>query len=152
MKYRKKSVVVEAEQFFTIGDAGINDAFDPDSSELCEHCGGYLKGHGRIDTSEGSLAVCPGDWIVTDPEGGRLPYKPDIFDLTYEPVTDADSALSQLDVARLRNLVEASIEALFRASQDITTALGILRTLQQELTSLESSNEQAPVLSDYRGS
>lgn len=27
-----------------------------------------------------------GDWIITDVKGEQYPCKPDIFDLTYEPV------------------------------------------------------------------
>lgn len=75
MKYRKKPVVVEAEQFFvnTLGGWPV---------------GMYRDGEGTylIDTLEGPLRVSDGDWIITGIQGERYPCKPDIFEATYEPV------------------------------------------------------------------
>ena len=45
----------------------------------------YAK-HGWIDTLEGGHIVCPGDWIITGVKGEHYPCKPDIFEMTYEPV------------------------------------------------------------------
>jgi hypothetical protein len=44
-----------------------------------------------IDTLEGRMHASPGDWIVTGIQGEQWPVKPDIFALTYEPVTGGDA-------------------------------------------------------------
>jgi len=41
---------------------------------------------GWIETLEGGHIICPGDWIITGVKGEHYPCKPDIFELTYEPV------------------------------------------------------------------
>ncbi len=56
----------------------------------CQNCGNLLHVHGWIDTLEGGHIVCPSDWIITGVAGEHYPCKPDIFDKTYEPVSEAD--------------------------------------------------------------
>jgi hypothetical protein len=110
MKYRKKSVVIEATQWFKNGDHPLDDTRvvtpvpgdgAPYKSEgkvvryfrqplrqafqECEHCGRVFQDHGWIDTLEGGHIVCPGDYIITGVKGEHYPCKPDIFELTYEP-------------------------------------------------------------------
>lgn len=72
MMYRKKPVVIEAVQWFKDGD---HPAVKLDENE------GHL-----ISTLEGPLRVAPGDWIITGVKGEHYPCKPDIFEMTYEPV------------------------------------------------------------------
>ena len=76
MKFRKKPVVIEATQWFKDGD-------HPD---VWRHS---ASGCGAIDTLEGNMIVTPGDWIITGVMGERYPCKPDIFEMTYEPVEEA---------------------------------------------------------------
>jgi len=59
---------------------------DPDvaGGTPCKRCGIRLHEHGWIETLEGGLIACPGDWIITGVQGERYPCKPDIFDATYE--------------------------------------------------------------------
>ena len=57
MKYRKRPIVVDAEQ--------TQVALD-------------------IETLEGVMHAEPGDWIITGIKGERYPCKPDIFAATYE--------------------------------------------------------------------
>lgn len=75
-RYRKKPVVVEAEQWFE---------------------GRQIEGvtHGLVDfgtaafyveTLEGRMVVRPGDWIITEATGERYPCRDSIFRATYEPV------------------------------------------------------------------
>lgn len=77
-KYRKKPVVIEAEQFqpgITPWPVGVEERF--------------LKGDFHsyvIETLEGFHRVIPGDWIITGVKGERYPCKPDIFEMTYDPV------------------------------------------------------------------
>lgn len=91
MKFRKKPVVIEAMLWdpasgpYEIGAVvgwlmgnGFNDFHHPDSSNLL------------IQTLEGWMNVSPGDWIIRGINGEFYPCKPDIFDATYEAVTDAD--------------------------------------------------------------
>lgn len=72
-KYRKKPVVIEAEQFNEGGhwpDGVVREPNDP--------------GLPYIVTLEGRLFVSEGDWIITGVKGERYPCKPDIFAATYE--------------------------------------------------------------------
>lgn len=59
MKFRKKPVVIDAEQTQQIV---------------------------KIKTLEGTMFAQPGDWIITGVKGERYPCKPDIFEATYEKV------------------------------------------------------------------
>lgn len=45
-----------------------------------------------IDTLEGTMRAEPGDWIIRGVQGEFYPCKPDIFDATYEPVSEHASA------------------------------------------------------------
>jgi hypothetical protein len=88
MKFRKKPVVIEAKQWFKMGDHPMvypavsgkvetwyAEEVNVPSSEL-----------GMIDTPKGSHYVIPGDWIITGVTGEHYPCKPNIFSMTYEPV------------------------------------------------------------------
>ena len=105
MKYRKKPVVIEATRWFTNGDHPEDNSImlrtgflgegkivryyrhpDVSGQKVCEHCGRAMHDHGWIDTFEGGHVVCPGDWIITGVKGEVYPCKPDIFEMTYEPV------------------------------------------------------------------
>lgn len=76
MKFRKKPVVIEATQWFKMGD---------------HHAVwmGQLSDRPRVDTLEGPMFVTPGDWIITGVKGEHYPCKPDIFEATYEPVNES---------------------------------------------------------------
>lgn len=77
-KYRKKPIVVEAEQWFP--------------GKVVSGIPGNLRGnpmmtkHYFIETLEGFLEVSAGDWIITGIAGEKYPCKPEIFEATYEPV------------------------------------------------------------------
>jgi hypothetical protein len=108
MKFRKKPVVIEAHQWFKNGDHPedkcemVPSNLVPFLSEgkvvryfwhpnmtgdtVCVNCSRIFHDHGWIDTLEGGHNVCPGDWIITGVKNERYPCKPDIFEITYEPV------------------------------------------------------------------
>jgi len=109
MKFRKKPVVIEAEQWFCNGNHSEDDTHlitgdlgysfesegkivrrfnrpDVPGDTICKHCGRYMQGHGWIDTLEGGHIVCPRDWIIKGVKGEFYPCKPDIFEQTYEKV------------------------------------------------------------------
>lgn len=73
-QYRKKPVVIEAEQWFP----------------HVVHPGVYLSDDDSyyvITIHEQCAYLAPGDWIIPEPKHGRFyPCKPDIFVATYEAV------------------------------------------------------------------
>lgn len=82
MKYRKKPVMIEATQWFKMGD---HPAVIPDP-----------RGEPIVDTLEGSHLVTPGDFIITGVTGVKgevYPCKPDIFWMTYEGPLNDDGSL-----------------------------------------------------------
>jgi len=84
MKYRKKPVVIDAEQFFFMD--GLDSLFLQEA--VCSqphdgHGGGY-----HIHTLEGMHEVRDRDYIIRGVKGEYYPCKPDIFEMTYEPVEE----------------------------------------------------------------
>lgn len=78
--HRKKPVVIEAVQWFKLGDhQAVREyqTYDPE-----------MKAYGWIETLEGGHIVTPGDWIITGVKGEHYPCKPDIFAMTYEIVEE----------------------------------------------------------------
>lgn len=83
MKFRKKPVVIDAEQF-TFGEGVIPFSAIGDGGP-CK----YEEGKWFIETIEGPLNISDGDWIIRGVKGEYYPCKPDIFAATYEPAEDA---------------------------------------------------------------
>ena len=79
-QYRKKPVVIEATQWFKMGDhpAVVTPPKFPSVDEAMLNTCGWIK------TLEGGHIVTPGDWIITGVQGEHYPCKPDIFEMTYE--------------------------------------------------------------------
>lgn len=78
-RFRKRPIVVEAEQWFP--DDHIAIGYDHFGVE-------YTVCDRSIQTPEGPMRVSPGDWIITGIAGEKYPCKPDIFARTYDPVRD----------------------------------------------------------------
>lgn len=78
MKFRKKAIEIEGEEFFT------NKKPWPEGVYPCGSPAEY--GLPTIFTLEGPLRVSDGDWIMTGVKGEKYPIKPDILELTYERV------------------------------------------------------------------
>ena len=98
-KFRKKPIVIEAEQFFRdkhfdgkhVLIEGVETRIKPDLilipvGEVPNSVNSRREFF--IRTLEGDLIVSEGDWIITGVAGERYPCKPDIFEATYEPVTE----------------------------------------------------------------
>lgn len=90
MRFRKKPIIVHAEQWYPP---------DPDSPYGLErdalgvlYLGRDSNGdaYGNIRTREGRMEVHEGDWIITGVKGEKYPCKPDIFEMTYEPVDEGE--------------------------------------------------------------
>jgi hypothetical protein len=77
VKYRKKPVVIDAEQF--------------DGTDECARRLGLVVTitETGVQTLEGFMRANPGDWIITGIKGERYPCKPDIFEATYEPADES---------------------------------------------------------------
>ena len=55
-----------------------------DQPTLCSGCGHPHHDHGEIETKQGLVTVCPGDWLITTVDGETYPCKPDVFERNYE--------------------------------------------------------------------
>lgn len=84
-KYVKKPIEIEAEQWFpeTNNPIVILGNFENDNQE-CDYCGNPNNIHGVIETLEGFMKVCPGDFIIKGVKEEFYACKQDIFYMTYE--------------------------------------------------------------------
>jgi hypothetical protein len=101
-RYRKKPIEIEAVQLRwstwdevcdflgnIIGEH--NPGYEITAEQASDTCGevGPTYIALTIPTMEGDHTALHGDWIVKGVKGEFYPVKPDIFDLTYEPVGGA---------------------------------------------------------------
>jgi len=96
MKYRKRPVVIEAEQWWPGKE--IRGVFMETEEEAKSVIGG--KGHGRMEYPRERLPyvitihrqrayLSAGDWVLPEPDGKHFyPCNPRVFETTYEPVED----------------------------------------------------------------
>jgi len=88
MKYRKKPVVIEAQQFTF---EAKNQVYSWATSKQMnvqpsvDHTGNPVL---RIPTLEGEMTAPLNDFIICGVNGELYPCKPDIFEKTYEPVEE----------------------------------------------------------------
>ena len=85
MKFRKKPVEIEAEQFDGTRDNVLKIIEGLDAIQATWY---YDEDKQTLDiaTLEGKMTASKGDWIIKGVKGEFYPCKPDIFELTYEPV------------------------------------------------------------------
>lgn len=86
-KFRKKPIVIEAEQFFydqKPWPEGVEMKVIFTDDDGCPHSGPV------IETLEGNMRVAEGDWVITGVKGERYPCKPDIFEATYDAVEEGE--------------------------------------------------------------
>jgi hypothetical protein len=87
MKFRKKPVEIEAIQLTWSNWGLVCDFLTTDYFG-----GGFNPGgdHNKIglyiNTLEGRMEAVENDWIIKGVKGEFYPCKPDIFEITYEPV------------------------------------------------------------------
>ena len=91
MRYRKKPVIIDAIQF----DGTLNgyEEIRRIFKDLKTMSRSYHEERNEvtswsIQTLEGSHQVSKGDYIIKGIKGEFYPCKPDIFELTYEPVKE----------------------------------------------------------------
>ncbi len=86
-QYRKKPVVVKAEQFF-YDKPQIEGVFYPPLSEDGKT---YIGDAYVITIHDQEVYLQNGDWIIQEPDGEHYyPCKPDIFEATYEAVDETE--------------------------------------------------------------
>ncbi len=81
MKFRKKPLVIEAEQY--TGDRELNG--------LCHNANCFLCDVPHVHTIHNNqpVKVEVGDWIIPEPDGTHFyPCNPDVFSVTYEVVDE----------------------------------------------------------------
>lgn len=89
--FRKKPVVIEAEQFTEV--VAIRCLIDREPAPFgLTVSGDYHPGNRtvtrawiHVETLEGIMRADIGDWIIRGVKGELYPCKPDIFEATYEP-------------------------------------------------------------------
>jgi hypothetical protein len=90
-KYRKKPIVIEAEQWIPYKTSEFLtqskiQPIDSDEDWKCSGCGNRTSLHMNCPTLEGWHIVCPGDYIIKGIQGEFYPIKNDIFLKTYDLV------------------------------------------------------------------
>ena len=107
MKYRKRPVVIEAFQLTEEGYENLDtwpqwlrDAFSKPRDFPCSIYASWRMSFGSrvpkliVHTLEGAHVASlgepcsPGDWIIQGVKGELYSCKPDIFEMTYEPVAE----------------------------------------------------------------
>lgn len=101
MKYRKKPVVIEAMQLPTEPDTSAVEAIvewmapglvarweESDDEDPDDPIEDYGSNYVYIKTLEGTMIGRLGDYIICGVQGEFYPCKPDIFEATYEAVSD----------------------------------------------------------------
>ena len=88
MKFRKRCITIEAEQFFPISWPRIRGVR---RREVYDDHGEVMKVIFSVTTiyNRQSVDLEPGDWIIPEPDGEHFYLcKPDIFNKTYEQVEE----------------------------------------------------------------
>ena len=86
MKFRKKPIVVEAEQYTGPEHVPLGGPYPTAPGGVRFKPTNMSDAEPFIQTLEGEMHVSPGDWIITGVKGEKYPCKPDIFAASYEPV------------------------------------------------------------------
>ncbi|WP_202988175.1 hypothetical protein [Pseudomonas typographi] len=105
-KFSKKPVVIDAvlwtgknlQEVIAFID-GPPDVRSTHAGEKWEDYERIVAAHGlKIYTLEGKMSASVGDWIIKGVKGELYPCKPDIFEMTYEPLMayDANGNLKHL--------------------------------------------------------
>jgi hypothetical protein len=131
VKYRKKTPLIEATQWFKNGDhpqdeseaiensdpkvvqpfraLDVMDALDALNTlgrQYCPLCGNLMKNHGVLEGVNGEEYVCPSDYIVTDRNGGYSRLSRGEFESQYEryvrPPSHSDIPPSDLEARNQR--------------------------------------------------
>ncbi len=82
MKFRKKPVIIEAEQFFRSTTSLINN-----TTGVCQCEKGDRRGHVHTTHNDQVVNLENGDWVIPEPNGTNYyPCKDEIFRNTYDSI------------------------------------------------------------------
>ena len=85
--YVKKPVPVRAVQWHKMGDHAAVEKQDAYAEGTpCPKCNEMFSAHGWVVTNHAGVTVCPGDWIITSPDGENYKCRDTVFRETYEEV------------------------------------------------------------------
>jgi hypothetical protein len=101
-KYRKKTEIIEATQWFKNGDHPQDESDgtiegrivryyrhpDVSGGSICGECRKRMHDHGWIDGDDEGSQVCPGDFIWDAGGGKYFPFDPATFNNIYELVDE----------------------------------------------------------------
>ena len=95
--HTKKPTPVVAYKFegLTPGSADYIDIVIYDSSNtICDKCNHHFDDHGLIHTNSGNALVCPGNYIVNNPDfpDDFYPVSAEIFENTYDEIVNSNSS------------------------------------------------------------
>jgi len=79
-KFRKKSVVIDAVQWFP--GVPVDGVEEFETGDAITQIAGKLGTLEHLGDTRG--VVMPGDWVITGVRGEKYACKPDIFEATYE--------------------------------------------------------------------
>jgi hypothetical protein len=82
--FRRLPIVVDAVQWFKLGDHKLVVQRAPWADGPCRDCGELLSNHGVLCIGSERKLVCPGDWISTRPDGTVSVHKPKSFAADFE--------------------------------------------------------------------
>lgn len=88
MRFRRKPLVIDAEQWFPGLDVPGVRHLKANRVDLSQTRGILVDRPERhvVDTRYGEAQLAPGDWVITGIDGERYPCKPDVFAALYEQV------------------------------------------------------------------
>jgi len=84
-KYRKRPVVIDAEQWFAHHRLRSGVGTQPNDTGVDDLGVYYMRGYHYVNTPEGCMHVRDGDWIITSIENERSVCKDSVFKATCEP-------------------------------------------------------------------
>lgn len=87
--FRKRPIIIEAHRWYpentNLGVALTKYAY---ADVICGKCGESMMSHGVVETLEGEMTACPGDWIITGIKGEKYPINAAVFEETYDAVLE----------------------------------------------------------------
>lgn len=86
LRYVKRPIEVGAYKWNGVYNKDVLKPNPVGTAKQCELCGISLAKHGLIESLDGVMVVCPGDYIIRGVEGEIYPCKPSIFEKTYNKV------------------------------------------------------------------
>lgn len=95
--HTKKPTPVVAYKFegLTSGSAEyIDNVFYDSDNTICDKCNNHFGDHGLIATKSGNALVCPGNYIVNNPDfpDDFYPVSAEIFEKTYDTIVHSNSS------------------------------------------------------------